>query len=313
MGYHKEKFSTDEEDPAASWEWYLERRQGPVGLSFRSEEFHSEAVAQNVGKFQIVKFTSTALDYQRTQRHIRADDGEPGYRLLVPLHGYFRFEQGDSREICHPGKPVFFDWRRRLFMSHDRPISAAILHVPEKSVEDALAANAPLALDERRPLVRTLDAQVRLLVEAEGWTAADFGIAYDNVLSTLGGVLNPFPDVKSGNRATAAERARHFIEEHARDRRVTPAVIAAELGISEPTLYRAMKRAGYPSPGAMLRRVRVERAHRRLSRARPVDMDRIAFEEGFSSTRRFREAYRERYGQTPAETREQLFGKSSGG
>lgn len=308
--YHKEKFSTDEEDPAASWDWYLKNRQGPVGLSFYSEAFHSEAVAQNVGKFQIVKFTSSALDYRRTHRHIRADDGEPGYRLLVPLHGHFRFEQGDSREIFHPGKPVFFDWRQRLFMSHDGPISAAILHIPEGSLDDTLAANAPLALDERRALVRSLDAQVRLLVEADGWTATDFSIAYDNVLSTLGGVLNPSAEDKSGARAPLAERARRFIEEHARDRGVTPAVIAEKLGTSEPTLYRAMQKAGYSSPAAMLRQIRVERAHRRLSKARPVDMDKIAFEEGFPSTRRFREAYREHYGRTPAETREQLFGST---
>ncbi|WP_084497105.1 AraC family transcriptional regulator [Nocardia amamiensis] len=309
--YRREDFSTDDEDPAASWDWYLKRRQGSVGLGFRAEDFHSNALAQNVGQFQIVRFTSAALDYQRSQRNVR-DDGDHSYRLLVPLQGSFKFEQGDSREIFHPGKIGFFHWDRPLFMTHDETISALIMTVPEKSIDLARAADAPLALDEKRPLVRALDTQVRLLVEVEGWTAADFSVAFSSALTLLDGALNPFPAIKSGKHAADAERARRLIEEHANDRSVTPEAIAAMLDISETTLYRALKKAGYPSPGAMLRRIRVQSAHRRLTTALPVDLDRIAFEEGFPSTRRFREAYREHYGRTPAETREELFGDSTG-
>ncbi|WP_327141716.1 helix-turn-helix domain-containing protein [Nocardia sp. NBC_01327] len=72
--------------------------------------------------------------------------------------------------------------------------------------------------------------------------------------------------------------------------------------------FQVVRFTSWPSPGALLRTIRVERAHRRLSIALPVDMDRIAFEEGFPSTRRFRETYREHYGQTPAQMREQVFG-----
>ncbi|WP_373862474.1 helix-turn-helix domain-containing protein [Nocardia acidivorans] len=78
------------------------------------------------------------------------------------------------------------------------------------------------------------------------------------------------------------------------------------LGIGERTLYKVLRSAGQPSPGALLRAIRVERAHRRLSVALPVDVDRIAFEEGFPSTRRFREAYREHYGRSPVQMREHL-------
>ncbi|WP_433728000.1 helix-turn-helix domain-containing protein [Nocardia sp. CA-129566] len=310
--YQKETFSTDDDDPAASWHEYLHHRQGSVGLRFRADEFSSKAFAQNVGQFQIVEFTSTSLDYQRSQRNVR-NDGDNSYRLLVPLQGHFEFEQGDSREIFHPGKIGFFHWGRPLWMTHDETISALIMTVPEKSIDLARAAAAPLALDEKRPLVHALETQVRLLVEAKGWTAADFSVAFSSALALLDGALNPSPAIKFGKRATDAERARRLIEDHANDPRVTPETIAAMLGIGERTLYKVLKSAEYPSPGAMLRAIRVERAHRRLSTALPVDMDRIAFEEGFPSTRRFREAYRERYGQTPAQMREQLFGTSTAG
>ncbi|MBU3062502.1 helix-turn-helix domain-containing protein [Nocardia sp. NEAU-G5] len=310
--YRKEAFSTDDEDPAASWDEYLRHRQGTVGLRFRADEFSSTAFAQNVGQFQIVEFTTATLDYRRSQRNVRAD-GDNSYRLFVPLQGHFKLEQGDSREIFHPGKVGFFHWGRPVWMTHDETISALIMTVPERSIDPARAAAAPLALDEKRPLVHALETQVRLLAEAEGWTAADFSVAFSSALTLLDGALNLSPAIKSGKRATDAERARLLIKIHANDPRVNPETIATMLGIGERTLYKVLKSAGYPSPGAMLRTIRIERAHRRLSTALPVDMDRIAFEEGFPSTRRFREAYREHYGQTPARMREQLFGARTAG
>ncbi|MFJ4649841.1 AraC family transcriptional regulator [Nocardia sp. NPDC088792] len=304
--YRRETFSTDDEDPAASWCEYLRQRQGSVGLGFRADEFRSDAYAQDVGRFQVVKFTSGALDYQRSRRDVRSD-GDNSYRLLVPLRGRFEFEQGDSREIFQPGKLCFFHWGRPLLMTHADTISALILTVPERSLEPGRAERASLVLDEKRPLMRMLETQVRMLVEAEDWTAADFSVAFASALTLLDGALNPAPAIGSGKRALDAERARLLIEEHAHDHRVTPKMIAAMLGIGERTLYKVLQSAGYSSPGTLLRTIRVERAHRRLSVALPVDMDRIAFEEGFPSTRRFREAYREHYGQTPARMREQLF------
>ncbi|MET9485428.1 helix-turn-helix transcriptional regulator [Nocardia sp. NPDC006630] len=304
--YGKETFSTDDDDPAASWYEYLQQRQGSVRLGFGSDHFSSDAYAQNVGPFQVVRFTSGALDYQRSHRNVRSD-GDNSYRLLIPLQGRFKFEQGDSREIFQPGKICFFHWGRPLWMTHTGTLSALIMTVPERSVDSVRAEHAALALDEKRPLVRALEAQARILVEAEDWTAADFSIAFSSALTLLDGALNPAPAMKSGKRAIDAERARRLIEHHANDPRVTPATIAAMLNIGERTLYKVLESAGYPSPGALLRTIRVERAHRRLSIALPVDMDRIAFEEGFPSTRRFREAYREHYGQTPAQMREQLF------
>ncbi|WP_330185751.1 AraC family transcriptional regulator [Nocardia sp. NBC_01503] len=306
--YLTETFSTDEDDPAASWHEYLHQRQGSVRLGFGAD-FRSDAYARNVGRFQVVRFTSGTLDYRRAPRDVRSD-GDNSYRLLIPLRGRFRFEQGDSREIAGPGNACFFHWGRPFWMTHTDTISAIIMTVPEKSIDSARAANASLILDDKRPLIRALEAQVRMLVEAEGWTAADFSVAYSSALTLLDGALNPAPAIGSGSRALDVERARRLIEQHAHDPRVTPAAIAAMLGIGERTLYKVLKSAGDPSPGVLLRTIRVERAHRRLSVALPVDMDRIAFEEGFPSTRRFREAYREHYGRTPAQMREHLLGQA---
>ncbi|MRH87334.1 helix-turn-helix domain-containing protein [Nocardia sp. SYP-A9097] len=309
--YQAQDFTSDDKDPAGSWDDYLRDKQGTVGLAFR-QGFRSAAFAQSLGQLQVVKFSTAPVDYRRTQRHIRADGDEHSYRLLVPLQGHFRFEQGDAREIFYPGKVGFFQWHQPLSMTHDTDISALILTVAQDSVDIAHAANAPLALDETRPLVRSLEAQARLLGEAKGWTAADWSVAYSSAVELLKGVLNPYPDASSARGAIDAERARCLIEEHAKDPKVTPEAIAAMLGIGERTLYKVLKRAGYPPAATMLREVRVNRAHQRIRTALPFDMDKIAFEEGFPSVRSFRQAYRERYGRTPVEMREKLFGHPTG-
>ncbi|MFC8528760.1 helix-turn-helix domain-containing protein [Nocardia sp. NPDC057227] len=306
--YCAEEFSADVEDPTGSWVGYLESRQGAVGLTFPAVDFRSTASARNVGRLQAVRFTTGALGYRRSASHIRRGDGENSYRLLIPLHGRFRFEQGESRAVLHPGKVGFFHWNSPLFMTHDEDISALILTVPEGMVDPARAAKAPLTLDEQRPLVRGLIAQVRWLDEAEGWTAADFSIAYNSVLAQLDGALNPYPAITTGQLAQQVERARALIEEHAHDRGLTPAAVAGMVGIAERTLYRAFEQAGYPTPGVLLRSVRLTRAHRRLCDALPVDLAELARQTGFPSLRRFREAYREQYGRSPAEFRAELFG-----
>ncbi|MFC8043176.1 AraC family transcriptional regulator [Nocardia sp. NPDC057353] len=307
--YSAEDFSADIEDPTGSWASYLETRQGSVGLTFPGDGFRSTASARNVGRLQTVRFTTGALGYRRAASHIRRGDGENSYRLLIPLRGRFHLEQGGAREILHPGRVAFFHWGSPLSMTHDDSISALILTVPEGTVDAARAAKAPLALDDRRALVRGLSTQVRWLDEADGWTTADFSAAYTGALAQLDAALNPHPAITTGRLAERAELARTLIEEHAHDSSVTPAAIAGMVGLAERTLYRAFEQAGYPAPGAMLRGVRLARAHRRLCTALPVDLSELARETGFPSLRRFREAYREQYGRSPAEHRAELLGE----
>jgi transcriptional regulator GlxA family with amidase domain len=101
------------------------------------------------------------------------------------------------------------------------------------------------------------------------------------------------------------------MEVHAGDHTVTPQVIAEMCGCSLRTLHNALEQAEGLAPGAMLRTIRLDRARRRLSTPFPVDMDRIAFETGFSTTRRFRESFRQHFGQSPAQWRDQLPGMAA--
>ncbi len=103
------------------------------------------------------------------------------------------------------------------------------------------------------------------------------------------------------------------MEQKASDPTVTPGTIAEMCGMSLKTLHTVLKATEGRTPGAMLRQLRLDLARRRLSTPLPIDMDRIASEVGFSTTRRFREAFQRQFGQTPAQLREELFGTGAEG
>lgn len=181
--------------------------------------------------------------------------------------------------------------------------------VPEKSVDLARASNAPLVLDQQRPSVRALDRQVRQLADSsENWSTADFTAAFSSALTLLDAALHPHRSPAPQGRPQDAERARSFMQQYADDPSVTPRAIAALCGWSLATLHTVLKETIGTTPGALLRSIRLDRARQRLSTPLPINLDQIAFDSGFTTTRRFREAFQRQYGRTPTQMREELFG-----
>lgn len=311
----EDESSATAETPAErieSWHHYLRSRQGSVGLAFGDtvDDFAWSTTAQRVGELQIVRFDSDPVHYRRTGRDVRGD-GDDSYRLLLPLRGEFKFAQGDAAEVVAPGRAAFFHWGSPLVMRQDEPLRALIMSVPEASVDLSRARNAPLALDGRRPLVRSLVRQIGELHAGHGdWTAADFAVAYSSALVLLDGVLNHDRTrvAAGGKYANLAARAREIMEIHADDSRLTPDAVADLCGCSRRTLHSALTEATGLAPAALLRTIRLDRARRRLSSPLPVNMDTIAHQTGFTTTRRFREAFQRRYGRSPEQMRAELYG-----
>ncbi|WP_454197426.1 helix-turn-helix domain-containing protein [Nocardia sp. Marseille-Q1738] len=305
-------------DRTARWEDWLHTKQGSVGLAFPDDDFRSSALARSVGELQVVDFGSGPIAYQRSQRDVRRDHNnghDNGHRLIIPLEGSFKFAQGDSKEIFHPGKIVLCHWGSPFYMTHDEPIRALIMTVPENSIHLPSPGDAPLALNETRPVVRMLDRAVRQLADDdEPWTTVDFAYAFSSALRLLEGALTSNRAValrgteKDIERAKAAHLARIRIEQLASDPTVTPEAIAAMCGMSLKKLHIVLKETYDLTPGAMLRTIRLELARQQLLTPFPVDTTRIAAEAGFSTPRRFREAFQRQFGLTPAQMREKLFG-----
>lgn len=103
-------------------------------------------------------------------------------------------------------------------------------------------------------------------------------------------------DVDAGARVRA--RTETIIDERATDPLLTPAAIAAELGISLRQLYRAFTEE--ESPAALIRRRRLERAMQLLVAPRaPGTVEAVAAACGFASAEYFSRAFRREYGLSP--------------
>lgn len=101
----------------------------------------------------------------------------------------------------------------------------------------------------------------------------------------------------------AVERAVEVIQERAHEP-LTISGIAAEVGLSVRALQSGFRRTVGVTPGAYLTQVRLERAHRTLIDAarQSVSATAVAAMWGFGNYGRFARKYRERYGESPADT-----------
>ncbi|WP_426435850.1 helix-turn-helix transcriptional regulator [Bradyrhizobium genosp. P] len=105
--------------------------------------------------------------------------------------------------------------------------------------------------------------------------------------------------------------ARRYIEAHASHHELTAAKIAAAIGCSRAHLYRLFADRS-THVGALLRDIRLTRAHTLIEThaRRPVGL--IAFDCGYSDLSAFGKAFKRRYGLSPGEYRKEVAPDPSG-
>lgn len=99
-------------------------------------------------------------------------------------------------------------------------------------------------------------------------------------------------------------RYTQFVEEHLGDEHIDIASLAGQFAMSQSTLYRKVKAVSGLSPNELIRNIRLNRAAE-LLRRQDLTIQEIAWQTGFGSPVYFRTCFKERYGMTPSEYREQ--------
>ncbi len=120
---------------------------------------------------------------------------------------------------------------------------------------------------------------------------------------------NTTADTQSLN---ASIRVRRLIEKRLHEPGLTPAVIAAQAGMSRSALYRLFDEAG--GVVAYVRDRRLMRAMRHLVKGGPAVSRRVtnlAYEVGFSDEKTFQHAFRRRFGFAPSKTTSFLLGEDN--
>lgn len=97
------------------------------------------------------------------------------------------------------------------------------------------------------------------------------------------------------------ERGYHHLQDHFRSP-LNLKEVADRCGVSREHFIRAFGRRYGEPPGEMLRRLRLEHAHRML-RATQMPVQEVALASGFADANSFCRAYRQRFGDTPGRAR----------
>jgi AraC family transcriptional regulator, positive regulator of tynA and feaB len=151
------------------------------------------------------------------------------------------------------------------------------------------------------PDVRFLVSYLEMLTGTVALSDEGARAAQDATLSLLAGVLAGRPGAEAHEHARATVvLARRFIDRHLRDRDVTPAMLARQLGVSPRTLHRSFSSEGDSVMGYVRRR-RLHEARRELvtagASARVAD---VAARWRFADSSHFTRQFRGTYGTTPA-------------
>lgn len=213
-------------------------------------------------------------------------------------------------------------------MSDDFSIDLHELEIEWAAIEPALLGQVADAEPASPGPVRLLDRRPHTAAAAQQWAhtyefvadaiSAD-PAAMDNTLVAaqaarlLAAVtLAAYPSTARAEPAAQERRDAHpdtlrravaFIEAHPR-RDLTVADIAEAAHVTPRAVQLAFRRHLDTTPMAYLRRVRLDHAHRELSRARPGDttVTAVAGRWGFLDASRFAATYRAAYGSSPSET-----------
>ncbi|MDQ1129802.1 AraC family transcriptional regulator [Microbacterium sp. SORGH_AS_0888] len=236
---------------------------------------------------------------ERTANHI-AQSTVDGVALFFSLAGDAFFYHQDGVHLQRPGTLLVCDVSQPFLRGFAHGLQEFVLTVPRRVFEDVTESSLP-----REPLVRSFAdvpggdthaaALARLVRRTLAEPTADsLAATEDSALELLRMMLAP-----AGGAGAHRAGAIAWIRRNLGDPSISVTVVADAVGVSERTLARAFAASG----GTVARTIldlRLERAHRILSRPGSPAVQEVAVACGFVSASHFSRVFRERFGQPPA-------------
>jgi AraC-like DNA-binding protein len=267
----------------------------------RIEHQHSEA-------YQLVRWWGDEEFIRRSGTDVRRHP-HGAYELLVPVLGSMMIQQADTSLRLEPGGMALATLDAPMDMWHSDNFSCLALVIPRVRVDARVGGllTRTVGLNAEHGMGRiVVDLLGSLRSQAHTIGGLDFDAAADRAVDLLclaygGAQLPPVYETQDDLVATI----RGFVRANADDVSLTGAAVAAELGWSLRQIQARLQRAG-TTPSTLIREERLELARLRLQQHgwdhRTVAS--IARSSGFSNASTFSNAYRERFGERPTDTRE---------
>lgn len=236
-------------------------------------------------------------------------DDFPEVALGLVLKGRREQQQADGRlQRAGPGEPFFYDPlqpARVRWWAHQ----GLHLTLDRQAVREALGGDPPPAIHliaalKQSRLYPFLHTQLRMLARhGDRLEPPHRDLLIDQLVHLALGTLNTLAPRPREDRGSLWFAARQFIDRNLADPDLNVATLAARLGCSRATLYRAFAEHEQ-SVAACLREARLRRAHALLAGAPTHEtIAEIAARCGFYDSAGFSRQFRQRFGVNPRDAR----------
>jgi|GEM_PF-4740394 len=224
--------------------------------------------------------------------------------LILQMKGTMHISYADGEFILRPGDMALLDSGHTFDMHPQGLIQQVSVHLPRSALQSVVMSRTGFSKLSQGcisgQMLRNILQQLACTEENFGAFHGD-GIALQSALSAL---LNPA--LTSLSETDHNMPLRMLAEQHIRrllqDYRLTPELLAEEMGISRRSLYRLFESEGQ-SLSRYILGLRIERAAADLSVDSDVSVTDIAFRWGFSDVSGFSRAFKRLKGISPREWR----------
>lgn len=276
------------------------------------DEFRMRVRRSMLGPVMWAQNTCSQQHVRRTEKHI-AHDGQDLMVFLLSNRGRSVVVQGDREAVLQPGEFAMFDAARAYELQMDDDNIHTVLQVPRAMLvarAGELDKHTAVPLVAASPLARlAFDFVAGVSRTAEVVEPHIASVLSDQALDLLAMALcerieggTPSP---STHRASLLGRIKAIVRSRLVDPTLSPAQVAAALGISSRYVNKLLAEDGTSFERHVLA-CRLEQCRRDLEMAR-LDHRRIsevAFAWGFNDPAHFSRAFRARYGISPREWRQ---------
>jgi len=277
-------------------------------MAFRMrDDYRGRIEHQHTPAYQLVRWWSDEESIKRSGADVRRHP-HGAYELLVPLMGSMLIRQSDAVLSLEPGGVALATLDAPMDMWHSDKFSCLALVIPRARLEARVGGVVArtVGLNAERGMGRiVVDLLSSLRSQAHTIDGLAFDAAADRAVDLLclaydGALLPPVYEPQNDLVATI----RSFVRANADDISLSGAAVAAELGWSLRQVQVRLQRIG-TTPSALIREERLELARLRLQHPgwdhRTVES--VARTSGFRNASTFSNAYRERFGERPTDTR----------